>query len=72
MNKLSPILPSSNGVPPLVSWSSVTIRICNATSTNGSNESVNNKWLYGTPSPTGSYAHTVFNNDVNIGKACLC
>jgi len=61
---------SPSGALPLVSWSNVTIRICNAVSTKGSRESENRRWLYGTPRPTGSYAHTVFSNDVNIGNAC--
>lgn len=61
---------SPSGALPLVSWSNVTIRICNAVSTKGSTESENRRWLYGTPRPTGSYAHTVFSNDVNIGNAC--
>jgi hypothetical protein len=61
---------SPSGALPLVSWSSVTIRICSAISTNGSTESENRRWLYGTPRPTGSYAHTVFSSDVNIGNAC--
>lgn len=52
-----------------VSWSKVTIKICNAVSTKGSDVSENKIWLYGTPKPTGSYAHTMFNNDVNIGNA---
>lgn len=53
-----------------ISWSSVTINNCKQTSTSGSVVSANMKWLYGTPKPTGSYEHTVFNSDVNSGNAC--
>lgn len=53
-----------------MSWSSVTIKSCKHTSTSGSVVSANMKWLYGTPRPTGSYEHTVFNSDVNSGSAC--
>lgn len=38
-------------------------------SPSGSVVSENIKWLYGTPSPTGSYEQTVFKNDVNNGNA---
>lgn len=39
------------------------------TSTSGSSVSLNSRWLYGSPSPTGSYEHTVLRSEVNSGNA---